>query len=113
MLGGARKKAKINEAQKALLFAIWKSKGGVGAVANLLDVNIQAPVNWRNRGGVPLLLCLRIAEKLQIPVWGLNYKELTKFYGKSKAPEWSLVVKSYKLEEAEIAHILSLTPPLK
>lgn len=113
MLGGSRRKSRILDGQRELLGAIWKLKGGVGAVANLLDQHIQAPVNWRNRGGVPLNMCLFVSEKLRIPIWGLNYRELLKFYGVAKAPAWPLVVKSYGLEGAVVDHIMSFSSPVK
>lgn len=110
-LGGSRKKSKSQDAQRNLLDAIWKLKGGVRSVANILDEHIQSPINWRNRGGVPLIMCLQVSEKLKIPIWGLNYTELQQFYGSTKAPTWELVVKSYGLEMSEVSRILTMAPP--
>lgn len=106
-----RKKV-IDTGQKALLDAIWQLKGGPKVVAGLLGTKPQTPINWRDREEVPLLSVLEIAEKLQLPFWGLNYKKLSKVYGSSKTPAWPIVVKSYGFPKTIVDRILSLQPPI-
>lgn len=110
MRAGVKHKKVLDTGQKALLDAIWSLKGGPRAVAQVLGAEAQTPINWRNRQGVPLMVCLEVAEKLDIPFWGLNYRKFLKVYGK-KTPEWPSVVKSYGLSKGLVDMILSLKPP--
>lgn len=111
MQGGKRRKIKHREGQKALLDAIWTKCGGASAVAKVLGIHSQAPINWRNRGGVPLVDCKRVASALNIPVFGLNYEELSKFYDKD-IPLWDDVIKKYMLPPMVENRILSLKDPI-
>lgn len=113
MKGGARKKQKPTTGQKALLDAIWHRYGGVGAVAHKLGVHIQAPVNWRLRGRVPLKFCYSVAEALDLTecqMWGLNYIDLFTFYP-TKAPPWEDVIKCFEFSPDVFKTIINLKAP--
>lgn len=113
MSGGARKKLKATTGQMALLDAIWKRAGGVGELAQKVDVHKQAPVNWRLRGKVPLKHCRRVADALNLnktQEWGLNYNDMFLFYRKS-APSWSEVIRSFEFPADTYKAILSLKAP--
>ena len=118
MKGGKQTKNKKLNAQQALLDAIWHEQGGNVRVARKLGVHIQTPINWRNRGGVPLALCPRVAAVLGVYVWGLNYKDMVKFYeGDPKRvkeiPSWITVIKAYGLRPEVVRYIHSLESPIK
>lgn len=110
--GGRMKKKKATEGAVALLDAIWKKKGGPAAIAHLLNIAPQIPVNWRNRGGVPLIYCMQLATKLNVIPWGLNYVKLRLFDAKNKCPPWEVVVKGYGLPTETVEQILKLPPPI-
>lgn len=110
MQGGKRRKLKHRDGQKLLLDAIWRKLGGPAAVAKKLGVHAQAPINWRNRGGVPLVDCMRVASLLGIPEYGLNYSELYKFY-RTEIVSWEEAVKQYQLDKLTENKILSFRTP--
>lgn len=109
--GGRLKKKKYDDGQRELLDALWAAKGGPAAIAHLLDVSTQLPVNWRNRGGVPLVYCMQLAAKLKIPPWGLNYLRLKRFDAKNECPPWEVVVRSYGFSKTVVDKILRFTKP--
>lgn len=109
--GGRLEKNKYTDGQRALLDALWAAKGGPAAIAHLLDVGRQLPVNWRNRGGVPLLYCMQLAAKLKVTPWGLNYLKLKKFDAKKECPPWEVVVRSYGFSKTVVDKILKFTKP--
>lgn len=111
MLGGVRKRIEAATGQQALLAAIWKLKGGVARIARMLGISVQGPINWRNRGGVPLVKCKEVAAKLKISEWGLNYTDMRHFFGDTKVPNWETVVKNYGLPVSVIDSILKLPRP--
>ena len=111
MIGGIRKKQAVTKGTVALLNEIWRIKGGIAKVARDLEVIRQAPINWRNRGKVPLMSCKHIAFSLKIPIWGLNYEDLVYFYCDKVPPSWPETVKMYGLDSNTVKYILSLEHP--
>lgn len=100
------RKKPINGYQ-ALIATLWHQKGGVSQTAKKTSFSKQCIGNWRLRGRVPLSLCARVAAVLNVPVHGLNYPELKKFY-LDQIPAWKDVVLSYNFTPMETKLILSL-----
>ena len=96
----------------ALLDAIFKSFGGPSAIIHkhLTMFGRQQLVNWRIRGKIPLKHTTMVAEALDIPIWGLNYEDLSTLQP-DKAPPWKDVVESYDLSVVQVKSILYLKPP--
>jgi len=107
--GGKRFKRYNLKPEALLIGAIWEELGGIKAVAEKLNIPYQSIINFRIRGRVPLTQVFNIATALDIPPWGLNYKQLKTMY--PNVPEWKQVVKSYKLEPHVTARILGLKTP--
>jgi hypothetical protein len=74
--GETRHKKKLSK-QGLLLDYIWRAFGGNNAVARLLGVHKQTPINWRDRGGVPLRMVWRVAAKLKVSPEALNFKAVS------------------------------------
>lgn len=113
MRGGPKIKRRPNNGQKALLTALWHRYGGIGEVSQKLGMHLQAPLNWRCRGKVPLTHCYKVAEVLKLPklgIWGLNYIGMSKFYT-DNIPDWSEVVKSFRFAPGIEEFILSFPAP--
>ncbi len=89
--GGKRHKKYNLKADALLIGAIWTQLGGVKAVSEKLNIPYQSVINFRIRGRIPLTQVFNIANILEIPAWGLNYKQLRTMY--PDVPEWKQVVK--------------------
>ena len=102
--GGAKFKKVPENGQVALLEAVWNMLGGPKAVADKLGVHRQSPVNWRNRGKVPVKYAHVLASMFSLPVWGFNYCDCVFMH--SNAPKWEEVVKDYGLPKGLVQDIL-------
>ena len=107
MRGGKHPKSSFKTGYQALLDAIWTKFGGYLSIAEKLGVDPQTLRNWRLRGRVPLKECYQVALALGIPIWGLNYKEVTHFHAKEAIP-WETVVKMYNFSPGIEKRILKL-----
>lgn len=106
-----RKKPVLTQARQVLLSAIWDANGGITKVAQKLGVVKQEPVNWRQRGEVPLKHCVRFSKELNCSPFALNYIDMSTLFGKEKTPEWKDVVRSAGLDSYIVSEILSLPAP--
>lgn len=105
--GGKRDKTVVRSAQYMLLDAIWKKFLGPSAVAEILGVGVQTPLNWRIRGAVPLEEVISVANKLGIKPHGLNYEGCRLIADPNKKyPSWEEVVGYYGLEKRVVRAIL-------
>lgn len=112
--GGKRPKKEAVSGQAKLLDLIWELTGGAAAVATKINVHRQLPVNWRNRGKVPLELVGRLSRALKLPPEAFNYEEVIDFKGEGLT--WEQTVKAVEtLYEAEnkIEAILKVPPRSK
>jgi hypothetical protein len=102
----------ITTGAQLLLNLIWWRFGGPAKLTKVHfpELHRQNWVNWRERGNVPLKLVYTIANRLKIPVWGLNYEELAVMMP-DDIPPWRDVVASYGFSKYEISRVLYLKPP--
>jgi len=107
--GGLRKKKSLTDPNALLIGAIWDAFGGIKKVSDLLELPFQTPLNWRLRGKVPLVYAKQVSSALKIPIYGLNYKELSTLM---EVPEWKEVVKSYGLPKGVELSILKQSKDL-
>ena len=103
---------KIRTGSQALIKMLWIRYGGPAQIHQKFfpEIPRQDFVNWRERGRVPLKLVHKVADKLGISIWGLNYEDLAVMYP-TKIPSWRQVVFSYNFKAAITGQILYLKPP--
>lgn len=96
--GGARQRIRSKYAEHALLSAIIHHYGGPSDVADKLNLAYRRGlfygemiINWRRKGYVPLIYCLRISKVWKVNPWLLNYNELQMFSGKMP-PVWKSLI---------------------
>lgn len=82
--------------QKLLLKSIFKSCGGPTELQELTGITRHNFTNWQVRGKVPILLAIKVADKLGISKWGLNYADFCAV-SEGEPEAWEDVVKSYFL----------------
>lgn len=106
------KAKRLTKGNALLLKYLWEQLGGVSKVAEMAGTTPQLIVQWRNRGEVPPRRCGEIAEKLSVPIWGLNYFHFWMTF-RDEMPSWEKCVKSYDFTPEQQQHIFRGTPPVK
>lgn len=106
--GGVRERIKNKSGASRLLEVLWNTLGGPVAVAETLNVHSSLIISWRIRGKVPIKLVPHVGKILNVPLYGLNYLDIIKFYN---AKPWEDVVRSYKFNSDEIDWILKGRKP--
>lgn len=101
--GGVRERLKNKPSTSRLLEALWNRWGGPVATGEVLKKHYSLLLSWRIRGKVPIKLVPYVSATLKVPMHGLNYLDIIKFYGYIP---WEEVVKSYKFSVQETAWIL-------
>lgn len=76
------KKRRRLSPQERLIKKIYDSRGGLYAVAKLLDVSPQLALGWKKQGYIPLQRVQIVAQKLSVTPYALNFKQYTSFTGK-------------------------------
>lgn len=88
--GGTRFKKPLKLSSSILLRYIWLNAGGVKVLGDIFQLDCQAFVNWQTQGFVPFRNCGRIARKLGVPVYALNFDGTFELLG--KGPSWKDLV---------------------
>jgi hypothetical protein len=97
--------------QSALINILWRRFGGPKKVAALVGVPTYQPGNWDREGQVPVKYLMLVASKLELPIWGLNYKAAKALHFAEKVPAWESVVKMYNLDKHVEKEVLKLGEP--
>lgn len=101
----------FNTGTGALLHHLFNQFGGVTHTALLLGENRGTLYSWKTREKVPLHRAYKIANILEVPVWGLNYSEFLGMELAEKIPTWKSVVNSYGFSRDQVKDILSYPEP--
>lgn len=107
--GGFRSKKKLKSSQALLIDVIIENCGGPAVLAEALRIHPQIPINWRVSGKVPLKMVKRVANMLAIPVWALNYTDLSGIF--ELTDTWKDIVKQCGFDPADTRRILEGAPP--
>jgi hypothetical protein len=107
--GGTRFKKPLKTGTSILLRYIWLQHGGVDAVGRIFEMQSQHFVNWQRAGKVPLKNVGKIARKLKINKYALNYDGVFELLG--AGPSWEEVVNLVVKDEKAAKTILKATPP--
>jgi hypothetical protein len=105
-----RKIAKITTSQGMLLHELWKRYGGLRGAATFIGIPEYLMPLWRRRGKVALKQCRTVADACNIPVYALNYAEISELMGEP-AGGWEHSVKSCGFGEIVENRILKLKWP--
>lgn len=103
--GGFRTKKRLRNSQAMLLDELISLNGGPAEFAAKLDVNPQAPINWRNKGFVPPKMLGKIAKAFKITPWALNFSFLASL-AVAATPEWETIVHVTLDDKDVIAKVL-------
>lgn len=101
---------KPNTGQAALLHELWKRHGGLRATAELVGIPEYFMPIWRRRGKVALKKCRVVADALNVPIFALNYAELSELLGEP-AGGWEHAVRSCNLGHEVEKKILKMKWP--
>lgn len=88
--GGARYQKTLKTGQSRLINAIWDMCGGIKDVSEILKVPYQNPINWRNRGFVPLELVGMVSRRLAVSPEALNFEGVIGIFGATN--DWGHIV---------------------
>lgn len=102
---------KPKNGQALLLNILWRRNGGPLRVSQTIGVKWFKPGNWCRDGRVPIEHVKKVAAKLKVSPWGLNYQQLKQFNVGSDVPTWKEVVKLYKLSRDEEKEVMELGEP--
>lgn len=111
MKGGNHPKKKPKDGQEAFLEVLWMIHGGPAKVSRLIGCSKQQVLNWKNRGGIPLIWCTKVAKITNVHICSLNYIDMLKFCDYKGIPSWKEVIESCKLAPIHIKYILSFKEP--
>lgn len=103
--GGAREPIKIESSQGRFLHILWRLYGGATEVSRLIGTRPQLPVNWKNRGRVPLQYVGKVSRVLGVPPELLNYEQVVAFKGKGVS--WKKLVKEFKLRDRDFDFVVA------
>ena len=108
---------KITNSQMMLIDFVYKQFGGVKRVSVLTCMRMQRLVNWRLRGGVPLMHCGTVARRLNLDPnktinvirEALNWEDHYRLFGYGS--DWEELVKAFKFPKEIERKILKAKHP--
>lgn len=92
---------KLPTGQHVLLNELWKKHGGMRACAKLIGVPEYLLNMWRRRGAVPLKRCQAVSKALNVPLYAINFVQLTKLLGEAYTWEGAVVACRFSAETEE------------
>ncbi len=107
----SRELYKPSTGQSLILHELWKKHGGLRASAELIGIPEYFMSLWRRRGKVAIKKCRAVADALDIPIYALNYAEISELVGEP-AGGWEHTVKSCRLGQDVEKRILKLKWPI-
>lgn len=101
----------LKTSQARLLQVIWHLNGGPHAVADIIGIARQLPINWRVRGRVPLKMVGLVSRKLGVPPAVLNIEDVIRYTGKVFI--WKSQVDKLGLSRQDYHYVMNARMPKK
>jgi hypothetical protein len=101
---------KLPTGQHVLLNELWKKFGGMRPASKRIGVPEYLLNMWRKRGAVPLTKCRVVSEALDVPLYALNFRDMTDLTGDYPGG-WAYAVESCGFSKEIVTKILKAKEP--